>query len=168
MPKKSVATRSGAQRQKPRAQKSFELVRPQVEERDDEIQLGAVPAAKERDDETQLGAVPAAQSITTVPAAPKPRESRQSGRTAKSTSTATVVTEPVVETKSEGAPKVSASTRMAARRQATQRTQQRSSATLITAEHFAYVRRDLVIIATLAVLMFAAIIVLYFAFGRGA
>ncbi len=152
MPKRSVAARSGAQRQKPRAQKSFELVRPEVEELD----------------EAPLGTVPAIQSVATETATPKPQESRQA-RTAKRTTATAVATEPVVETKSESiaAPKVSASTRMATRRQATQRTQ-RSSATLISAEHFAYVRRDLLIIATLAVLMFAAIIVLYFAFGRGA
>lgn len=150
MPKRSVAARSGAQRQKPRAQKSFELVRPEVE-----------------DDENQLGAVPAAQSVATETVAPKPQESRQTARTTKST-VAAVAAEPVVETKSENFPKVSASARMATRRQAAQRTQQRGSATLITAEHFAYVRRDLLIIATLAILMFAAIIVLYFVFGRGA
>lgn len=149
MPKRSVAARSGAQRQKPRAQKSFELVRPEVE-----------------DDEHQLGAVPAAQSVATETVAPKPQESRQAARATKST--VAVAADPVVETKSENAPKVSASARMATRRQAAQRTQQRSSATLITAEHFAYVRRDLLIIATLAILMFAAIIVLYFVFGRGA
>ncbi len=187
MPKKSVAARSGAQRQKPRAQKSFELVRPEVEERDDEIQLGTVPAA--RSEATEL--------VT-----PKPQDNRQSARTAKSVSA--VASEPIVENESESVlatvpkasnstrlaakststaaakpetksesvlttvPKASASTRMATRRQGTQRAQQRSSATLISAEHFAYVRRDLVIIATLAILMFAAIIVLYFVFGRGA
>ena len=157
MPKKTIAARSGAQRQKPRAQKSFELVRPEGEERDDEVQVGTVPVA------------PSAVAETF---APTPQASKQPARTAKNASVATVIPERVVEPKSVNAsaeaPKVSASTRMAARRQATQRTQQRSSATLITAEHFAYVRRDLIIIATLAILMFTAIIVLYFAFGRGA
>ncbi len=163
MPKKTGVVRGGAQRQKPRAQKSFELVRPEVEEQDDEIEAETVET---------IGTVPTVPSARTETFASTPQVSKQPTRTAKSTATATVVPERVVETKSASTiadvPKVSASTRMAARRQTTQRTQQRSSATLITAEHFAYVRRDLIIIATLAILMFAAIIVLYFALGRGA
>ena len=39
-------------------------------------------------------------------------------------------------------------------------------ATLITSEHFAYVRKDLIKIAVFAVVMFTAIIVLYFMLGR--
>ncbi|MBA2682384.1 MAG: hypothetical protein H0U76_28825 [Ktedonobacteraceae bacterium] len=163
MPKKSVAPRGGTQRQKPRAQKSFELVRPEVEGRDDEEQVERVET---------VGAVPVAPSAVAETFAPIPQVSKQPVRTAKSASTTTVVSERVVETKGEStgveASKASASTRMAARRQATQRTQQRSSATLITPEHFAYVRRELLIIAILAILMFTAIVILYFTFGRGA
>lgn len=69
----------------------------------------------------------------------------------------------------EEAPKAnSASSRMAARRQANQRTQQRNATTLITAEHFSYVKRDLITIAVLATVMVAAIIVLYFVLGAKA
>jgi hypothetical protein len=54
---------------------------------------------------------------------------------------------------------------MAARRQqqqAAQKAHQRQSASLITAEHYAYVRRDLLFIAILAIIMFSALIVLHF------
>ena len=59
------------------------------------------------------------------------------------------------------APKTSASARLAARRQSTQKTQ-RSTATLITAEHYRYVRNDLIYIAILAAIMFSILIVLFF------
>src|SRR5262249_36586272 len=60
----------------------------------------------------------------------------------------------------------SASARLAARRLAAQKLKQPSAATLITSEHFAYVRQDLIKIAVFAVLMFTAIVVLYFTLGR--
>src|SRR5260370_25120172 len=59
------------------------------------------------------------------------------------------------------APKTSASARLAARRQASQKTQ-RSTVTLITAEHYRYVRKDLIYIAILAAFMFSILIVLFF------
>ncbi len=43
----------------------------------------------------------------------------------------------------------------------------KSAAALITAEHYAYVRKDLVFIAILAVIMFSAIIILHFVPGIG-
>lgn len=49
-----------------------------------------------------------------------------------------------------------------------QKPQQRSAAPLITAEHYDYVRKDLVIIGVLASAMFAVIIVLYFVLGASA
>jgi hypothetical protein len=58
-----------------------------------------------------------------------------------------------------------ASARVAARRQATQRAQ-RSVQSLISAEHFTYVSRDLITVAILAILMLAIIITLYFTIGR--
>ncbi len=159
MPKKSVAARSGAQRQKPRTQKSFELVRSEAAEQESEDQLQSVPAAK---------------SVSRVKDTPQQQDRTQAEPERATTSTATAVAtqeaQTETKTKSEVAPtaKASTSTRVAARRQAAQKTQMRSPASLITAEHFAYVRRDLMIIATLAITMFAAIIVLYFVFGRGA
>ena len=64
------------------------------------------------------------------------------------------------------APK-SAAARLAARRQSGQKNQQRSAPTLITAEHYSYVRKDLIFIAVLAAIMFGAIIILHFVPGIG-
>ena len=61
----------------------------------------------------------------------------------------------------------SAATRPAARRQAAQKTSQRSPAALITAEHYSYVRKDLIFIAILAAIMFSVIIILHFVPGIG-
>ena len=66
---------------------------------------------------------------------------------------------PVGET--VAAPK-SASARLAARRQAIQKTQQRAPALMISAENYKYVRKDLIFIAILAAIMFSAIIILHF------
>jgi len=156
MPKKSVAARSGAQRQKPRTQKSFELVRPGAEEQEDREQVRSVPAAK---------------SVSTITATPQQQERTQAEPARiRSSSTAVVTQEAETKTKSEVVPtaKESVSTRTSTRRPAAPRTQIRNQAALITPEHFAYVRRDLMIIGILALLMFTAIIVLYFVFGRGA
>jgi len=154
MPKKSVAARSGAQRQKPRTQKSFELVRPGAEEQEDREQVRSVPAAK---------------SVSTITATPQQQE-RTQAEPARIRSSSTAVVTQEAETKSEVVPtaKESVSTRTSTRRPAAPRTQIRNQAALITPEHFAYVRRDLMIIGILALLMFTAIIVLYFVFGRGA
>ncbi len=64
--------------------------------------------------------------------------------------------------------KTSASARLAARREAARKAQQRGPVAMITAEHFAYVRRELIVIATLAITFFALIIIAYFLFGRTA
>ncbi len=64
-------------------------------------------------------------------------------------------------------PKGSAAARVASRRQATQKAQQRAAATLVTAEHYAYVRQDLRLIAILATIMFSALIILSFVPGIG-
>jgi hypothetical protein len=58
------------------------------------------------------------------------------------------------------APKSSAAARLAARRKAVQKAQR--SVTLISAENYAYVRKDLLFIAILAIVMFSAIIILHF------
>src|SRR6266700_1744989 len=52
----------------------------------------------------------------------------------------------------------SAATRLAARRQSQQRQQQRTTSSLITAEHYSYVRKDLIYIAILAVIMLTILI----------
>ena len=133
MPKKSASARNGAQR-KPKAQKSIELVRPAsiLEEQPSENKSTTVE---------KPAAAPArvATAATTVEERP--------GEQGKAATTA---------------PKGSAAAKLAARRQAAQRTHQRNAATLITPEHFAYVRRDLITIAVLAVVMITIILVSYY------
>jgi len=130
MAKKTAHTRSTAQRNKPKTQKSIELVRQTSTEKDIESESGL-------EEESNGVAV----------------------------STATAFESEKEETKSvaatTAAPKTSASARLAARRQASQKTQ-RSTATLITAEHYRYVRNDLIYIAILAAVMFSILIVLFF------
>jgi hypothetical protein len=130
MAKKTAHTRSGAQRNKPKTQKSIELVR-------------QTSTQKEVGSESSL--------------------EKESTGVAISTATATTSENGKEDTKSvtTTAPKTSASARLAARRQASQKTQ-RSTATLITAEHYRYVRNDLIYIAILAAIMFSILIVLFF------
>lgn len=132
MPKKSSTARSAAQRNRPKAQKNIELVRPVIERQEIE--------------EEEQEAEPTAASVSTATASVMPAA-------------------PVVQ-KEKTDTRASASERLAARRQATQKAQ-RSAATLVTPEHFSYVRRDLITIAVLAAIMFGVIIVLYFFLGVG-
>lgn len=129
MPKKSTAARSGAQRNKARPQKNFELVR---------------QATEETGDETSTRDEIKAASVSTAELA-QPEVIREE----------TIVEKPV---------KSSAATRLAAKRQAPQKATR--AATLVTAEHYAYVRRDLVTIAIISVLLCGTIIALYFILGN--
>ena len=163
MPKKATPARSGVQRSKPKTQKSFELVRPvsQVQER--EIEETSVTAEEptfiESVSEISADVKPSSE-LAALPTVPQKK--------ARSRSVATEIAP--VETVTPKAPaevevpiaaaKGSASARLAARKN-TQRSP-RNQAALITAEHYSYVRRDLVFIAILAAIMFIAIIVLYF------
>jgi hypothetical protein len=132
MAKKTAHTRSVAQRNKPKTQKSVELVRQTSTEKEIESVSGP---------EKESNGV----AISTVTATTSGNEKDDT----KSVASATT------------APKTSASARLAARRQASQKTQ-RSTATLITAEHYRYVRNDLIYIAILAAIMFSILIVLFF------
>ena len=156
MPKKTATTRGGAQRNKPRVkvQKSFELVRQVSDEQEQEQEPEAVSSAE-----------PTAFSVSTM-VAPEIKENKsKSKRVASSEVKQSESTSS--DTGTVTAPKGGAAARLAARRHGVQRAQQRAAATLITAEHYAYVRRDLVFIAILAVIMFSAIIILHFVPGIG-
>jgi len=156
MPKKTVTTRGGTQRNKPRVkvQKSFELVRQVSDEQEQEQEPEAVSSAE-----------PTAVSVSTM-VAPEIKENKsKSKRVASSEVKQSESTSS--DTGTVTAPKGSAAARLAARRHGVQKAQQRAAATLITAEHYAYVRRDLVFIAILAVIMFSAIIILHFVPGIG-
>lgn len=166
MPKKAGAARTGAQRNRAKVQKSFELVRPEEESRDNVETSEEITTTEETVEEKPRATPTASKTATAVktrtaekkataiekPASEAPAEETEEPEEPKSVSTT---------------PKGSAAARLAARRQANQRVQQRNAATLITAEHFAYVKRDLITIAVLATIMFAAIIILYFTIGRG-
>ncbi len=132
MAKKTTHSRSTAQRNKPKTQKSIELVRQTSTE-------------KEVERKSDLEEVSNGVAISTATATTSEIENEVS----KSDATTTA------------APKTSASARLAARRQSTQKTQ-RPTATLITAEHYRYVRNDLIYIAILAAIMFSILIVLFF------
>ena len=132
MAKKTANTRSAAQRNRPKTQKSVELVRQTSAKKEVEV-----------DNSPEATSVGVAISADTSPTSLTESEST---KTATGTGTA---------------PKTSASARLAARRQATQKTQ-RSATTLITAEHYRYVRNDLIYIAILAAIMFSILITLFF------
>ena len=155
MPKKSTAARSGAPRNKQRTQKGFELVRPTSSEKQELEANTSVERAT-----ATASTPPAVTATTTTPVATvetsdvqKEQERQESTASVTSTSSSTV---------SKG----SAAARLAARRQTAQKAPQRSSA-LITPEHYAYVRRDLIFIAILATIMFSVIIILHFVPGIG-
>jgi len=130
--KKTAQTRRTAQRNKPKTQKSIELVHQTSTEKEIEVDSS-------------------------------PEQASNGAATSKATTTTSEIenegTKSVAATAT--APKTSASARLAARRQASQKTQ-RSAATLITAEHYRYVRNDLIYIAILAAIMFSILIVLFF------
>src|SRR5436305_13574274 len=101
MPKKSTNVRSGAQRNKPKVQKNFELVRPETD-------------ASEKPDTTNVSAVvPESTPVSTPEKHSTPKKHAS----------------PALEEKQEDSeitmPKDSAAARMAARRRAAQKAQQR-------------------------------------------
>jgi hypothetical protein len=161
------------QRTKPKTQKSFELVRPtsQVQELEDEEIITAPDDTISETSESIVEALPSSD-LDVLPTVPKKRVRSSNlatevapAKPASTRETKRVVEETVkpkeaVETPVATVPKGSATARLAANKTA-QRTK-RSNATLITAEHYSYVRRDLVFIAVLAAIMFAALIVIYF------
>jgi hypothetical protein len=159
MPKKSEAGRSGAQRSKPK-QKSFELVRPSIASREQEPEEELVIQEAQEVPSAELASASVSKT-TTVQATPKPVAKTVIPEVVEEP----VTPEPVASTASKGS--ASASSRLAARRQANSKTHQRVAAPLVTVEHYAYVRKDLMFIAVLAAIMFAAIIILHFVPGIG-
>ena len=132
MAKKTAHTRSTAQRNKPKTQKSIELVRQTSTEKEVESESGL-------EEESKSVAISTATATTS-------EYEKEDTKSVAATATA---------------PKTSASARLAARRQSSQKTQ-RSTVTLITAEHYRYVRNDLIYIAILATIMFSILIALFF------
>lgn len=190
MPKKN----SAQQRNRPRTQqKHFEVVRPAAVKAPPEVSESqeAVPAGDvaEESQETapSVEQVEQEQQPVSNGVASHTRSSSASRRARARTGRAATVenvaatkeiakeeiAEPVVVEAKESSngngalPKGSAAARLAERRKATQQAQKKSGAALITPEHYAYVRRDLMIIAILAIIMFSVIIILHFVPGIG-
>jgi hypothetical protein len=99
---------------------------------------------------------------------PEVEETPEQETSSKRVSSKAATTAAATATVASSTPK-SASARIAARRQARQGTQpkaqQRSSANMVLAENYSYVRKDLLFILILAIIMFAIIIVLHFVLG---
>ena len=165
MPKKSTTARGGAQRNKPKVQKSFELVR--------ETQGQSVDEQVTEEENTSDAEEASAVAVSTMEA-PEPKKmvrgstklAAQEKKSESSAETKVLPETPPTESVST-APKGSAAAKLAARRQAAQKLQQRAASTLITAEHYTYVRKDLRFILILAIIMFAIIITLHFVPGIG-
>jgi hypothetical protein len=176
MPKKSASARNAAQRNKQKAQKSVQLVHQTVkeknalEEKEVATEAGSEDSNKLADASASTVAaldspsadvkkVSAKNAFATAPrknSAPRPQSTAADAEPEEiSSSTVTTV------------PKGSAAARLAARRQAAQKNQPRMATTLITAQHYSYVRRELITIAILALIMFSVIIILHFVPGIG-
>lgn len=149
MPKKTASARSGASRNKPKSQKSIQLVRPTTTESDmnsegEEETTLVAPASK--------GRVASAATVTKTEVAPSKKSEVDSVPAQKA--------QDVDETPGVG--KGSAAARLAARRHTVLKQQSQRNVGLITAEHYSYVKRDLIYILILAIIMFSAIIILHF------
>jgi hypothetical protein len=157
MPKRSSSARGGAQRNRPKVQKNIELVR-QGATRERSSEAGAVQ------EDTEQAAVSTATVTTPEPEVQQVSESAAPAPGAEKIFEKPASVPEVQKTNGKAAApaaKGSASARLAARRQSGQRSQ-RNAATLITAEHFTYVRRDLITIGILAGVMVVAMVILYF------
>src|SRR5215469_2585048 len=178
MPKKTASARNAAQRNKPRAQKSVELVRQTVQEKNT-LEEKEVATEVEAEESNEL----ADASASTVAALDAPGESADVKKASTKNAFATapkkntaprpqpaatdVEPEEISGIAVTTVPKGSAAARLAARRQATQKNQPRMAPALITAQHYSYVRRELITIAILALIMFSVIIILHFVPGVG-
>lgn len=178
MPKKTTSMRGGAQRNRARTQKSFELVRPTPTVQEKELEAEETVEAAEATETARNNNGAEAVSVTasTAASATGATTRRRSSRPARPSLPQEPVTTPSTEEETpdtitapastESASPKSAAARLAARRTAAQKAQ-RIGVNLITAEHYAYVRADLIKIAILALIMFGIIIGLHFVPGIG-
>ncbi len=173
MPKKSASARNAAQRNKPRTQKSVELVRQTFQEKDtlEEKEVTTEAEAEDGNEAADAGASTAATLDTPSTSADVKKVSAKNAiaatprkKTAPRPQTTATDAEPeeISSIAVTTVPKGSAAARLAARRQAAQKNQPRMTTTLITAQHYSYVRRELITIAILALVMFSVIIILHF------
>jgi hypothetical protein len=144
MAKKSGA-RSGARRKARPPQRHVELLRQTAQEQ----KARATPSREKA--ETAVSAVVEEESTTLKGAQRLPDQSKK-----------TAEEESKDGKGASGTARGSEAIGSAATRSAVPRRDRQRSAGLITPEHYAYVRRDLVFIAILATIMFAALIALHF------
>ncbi|HLX40321.1 MAG TPA: hypothetical protein VKR42_07295 [Ktedonobacteraceae bacterium] len=178
MPKKTATARNGAQRNKPKVQKSVELVR-KVSNVSDEQEIELSEGEAEETPASSVSvAVDEAPPITRKRVRASSNNSSLSSKSADNLSNSeSVAGEEVKVSESTGVsnsnktpgtpPKGSAAARLVARRQAANKSQQRAVASMITAEHYSYVVKDLRLIAILAAIMLLGIIILQFVPGIG-
>ncbi len=157
MPKKTASARGGASRNRPKAQKSVQLVRPNAAVSEDVTQQDESSI----EEETTLAA-PTAKAVAASTATVSKTEAII-GKKSDGESVTSQAQKAVEETSAVNS-KGNAAARLAARRQgqAALKPTPPRNASLITSEHYAYVRRDLVYILILAIIMFSAIIILHF------
>jgi hypothetical protein len=174
MPKKPANARGNAQRNRTKAQRSVQLVRANAaaaknpgniteneeieEERTSAVATSVAPAIDTEVDEETVEEVEATPSP--APEVVKSARDTKASKATKEPATPKTSTADTLPVSTHSAPR-SASARMAARRQQQQSAvKTRQAANLVTAEHYAYVRRDLILIAVLACIMFGTLIVL--------
>jgi hypothetical protein len=135
MPRKTSTTRSNHQGKKARTKRNIEFVMPEKV---------AAPVAEQE-----------------LHGAPKSKAHMSSSPTS------TAVLEKVEESTAVKAESkaVSASTRLAARRQSAQKARHRGVGSFMTLEDYSYIKRDLITIILLSLIMMTIIIVLYFIIG---
>lgn len=153
-----------------------EIARPERAERDANESKATATVTRERVEDIENGSVvpqrrsrgrttqgtQGAQRVSefaSLPAVPREKRDEVAEDTEDMTSTTSTAITPATTAKG------TASERLAARRQGTQKVQRRNVAALVTAEHYSYVRRDLKFIAVLAIIMFIILAVLYFVPG---
>ena len=159
MPKKTAGARGGASRNRPKAQKNVQLVRPNAAAVENETQQDESSVSAE--DETTLAAPTAkATAASTATVSKKEAATSKKSEVGSGTAQAQKAVEETTTTTDRG----SAAARLAARRQGQTALKPAAprNVSLITAEHYAYVKRDLIYILILAVIMFSVIITLHF------
>jgi hypothetical protein len=152
MPKKTASARGGASRNRPKPQKSIQLVHPNaaVKENDRQQDESSV------EEDTTLAA-PTSKTIVASAATVSKTEVASTKKSEAGSATSQKAADDT-----SAANRGSAAARLAARRQAVLKPQAPRNASLVTAEHYAYVKRDLIYILILAIIMFSAIIILHF------
>jgi len=137
MARKTSTTHNGSRGSKSRARRNFELVMPE--------KMTALIEEQE----------------------PEPRSATKSKVHAINGSIATAILEKAEESQVAAAKSkvVSASARLAVRRQAAQKARHRGVGSFMTLEDYSYIKRDLITITILSLVMLTIIIVLYFIIG---